>query len=299
MNQEVFEQQFLAIFPDLAHLERDEKIKHLREYYAEQQQTMELKMIEYKKTVQENYVPLHKQLYDFGETFTETYFVPSFVEAIKAGTPTALSSILYKQSEGIYTFNMLTPQYCKELLEEVDHFEKWALSHDMEVHRPNSMNNYGAILDNFGFEQVLQDWMKKLVQPFAVMLYPEFGAQSLDEHHGFVVEYKLGKDIDLGFHVDDSEITLNVCLGKIFEGGTLYFKGVRCPVHQSTATRSKAEEFVLTHKLGTAVLHVGKHRHGANPILDGERFNLILWCRSTSYRKTNARDVHHWWCGWR
>lgn len=49
--------------------------------------------------------------------------------------------------------------------------------------------------------------MKEYVQPFATILYPSVvGGAELDEHHGFVVEYELGKDINLGFHVDDSEV---------------------------------------------------------------------------------------------
>jgi hypothetical protein len=31
-------------------------------------------------------------------------------------------------------------------------------------------------------------------------------------HHGFVVSYEMGKDVSLGFHVDDAEVTLNLCL---------------------------------------------------------------------------------------
>ena len=66
-----------------------------------------------------------------------------------------------------------------------------------------------------------------------------------------MVEYQLGKDTSLGFHVDDSEVmprqlsylftvqlcpclffilnkvTLNVCLGDVFTGGQLFFRGVR------------------------------------------------------------------------
>jgi hypothetical protein len=32
------------------------------------------------------------------------------------------------------------------------------------------------------------------------------------------VQYKLREDKKLDFHYDDSEVTLNVCLGKEFEG---------------------------------------------------------------------------------
>ena len=48
--------------------------------------------------------------------------------------------------------------------------------------------------------------MKKYIQPYASFLYPVLG-QLLDSHHGFVVEYQVGKDINLAFHVDDSEVS--------------------------------------------------------------------------------------------
>jgi hypothetical protein len=40
-----------------------------------------------------------------------------------------------------------------------------------------------------------------------------------------------------GFHVDDSEVTLNVCLGKQFSGGELYFRGIRCENHVNSETQ--------------------------------------------------------------
>lgn len=40
-----------------------------------------------------------------------------------------------------------------------------------------------------------------------------------------------------GFHVDDSEVTLNVCLGKQFSGGELFFRGVRCEKHVNTESQ--------------------------------------------------------------
>ena len=37
-----------------------------------------------------------------------------------------------------------------------------------------------------------------------------------------------------GMHVDDSEITLNVCLSKQFTGGDMYFVGRRCENHANS-----------------------------------------------------------------
>ena len=87
----------------------------------------------------------------------------------------------------------------------------------------------------------------------------------------------------LDFHIDDADVTLNVCLGKQFEGGNLYFGGVRCAYHQSSAPR-KEEEFIFEHKRGQGIFHLSKHLHLAQHIKSGTRHNLIMWCRSSSFR---------------
>lgn len=42
--------------------------------------------------------------------------------------------------------------------------------------------------------------------------------------------------------MDDSEITVNICLGINFEGGESYFRGIRCEKHVDTDTLSEVYE---------------------------------------------------------
>lgn len=49
----------------------------------------------------------------------------------------------------------------------------------------------------------------------------------------------LSNFVFVGFHVDDSEVTLNVCLGKQFSGGELFFRGTRCDKHVNTGSQSE------------------------------------------------------------
>lgn len=42
--------------------------------------------------------------------------------------------------------------------------------------------------------------------------------------------------------MDDSEITVNVCLGEHFEGGESYFRGIRCVKHVNTDTLQEVYE---------------------------------------------------------
>lgn len=81
-------------------------------------------------------------------------------------------------------------------------------------------------MDEFGFWDLLDELMRKYMTPMSSVLFPEWGGGSLDGHHGFAVQYKIGEDEDLDYHMDSSEITLNACLGKNFTGGSVFFQVV-------------------------------------------------------------------------
>ncbi|RZC70828.1 hypothetical protein C5167_034005 [Papaver somniferum] len=133
--------------------------------------------------------------------------------------------------------------------------------------------------------------------PYPKCSFHEVGGSTLDSHHGFVVEYGRDRDVDLGFHVDDCEVTLNVCLGRQFSGGDLYFRGIRCDKHVNTEYQPE-ESFDYSHVIGQAVLHSGRHRYGARATRSGHRINLLLWCRSSAFRelKKYQKDFSAW-CG--
>ena len=52
----------------------------------------------------------------------ESFFVPSFLRAIKENTEASFRSIMAEPCKGVYTFEMLQPQFCKKLMSEVSHF---------------------------------------------------------------------------------------------------------------------------------------------------------------------------------
>ncbi|KAG2700816.1 hypothetical protein I3843_06G014500 [Carya illinoinensis] len=249
---------------------------------------------EYKKMIMLNYPPLHKELYTMDAA---KFFVPSFLKAINDNTEESFRSIMTESSPGVYTFEMLQPHFCELLLSEVDNFERWVHETKFRIMRPNTMNNYGAVLDDFGLETMLDKLMEDFICPISGVFFPEVGGSTLDSHHGFVVEYGMDRDVELGFHVDDSEVTLNVCLGEQFGGGDLFFRGVRCDKHVHSGTQSE-EIFDYSHVPGRAVLHRGRHRHGARATTSGQRVNLLLWCRSSVFRELKKyKKEFSSWCG--
>ncbi|XP_030476410.1 2-oxoglutarate and iron-dependent oxygenase domain-containing protein CP2-like isoform X2 [Syzygium oleosum] len=284
--------------PTLLSLSRDAKVDYMRDillrYSPEGERTRVLRHREYRQKILANYKPLHRELYTM---HAASFFVPSFLRALKENTEESFRSIITEPSPGIYVFEMLQSRARAMLLSEVENFERWVHDTNFRIMRPNTMNKYGVVLDDFGLENMLARMMDEFVRPIARVFYPEVGGATLDSHHGFVVEYGMDRDVELGFHVDDSEVTLNVCLGEQFLGGELFFRGVRCDKHVNSETQPE-ESFDYDHLPGHAVLHRGRHRHGARATTSGHRANLIMWCRSSVFRELRKYQTDFSsWCG--
>ena len=100
----------------------------------------------------------------------------------------------------------------------------------------------------------------------------------MDSQRAFVVHYSEDGDRELNDHFDNAEITLNVALSDQHEDGELVFNGLNSdPVDPS-------KMFGYEHVMGRGVLHRGRHVHSALPIRSGERWNLIIWMRSSVQR---------------
>ena len=105
---------------------------------------------------------------------------------------------------------ILPVEFCVQLLEEITNFEIWCYNNKLFIDRPNSMNKFGAILDQFGFQTVFNE-LTEFLRPLFILLFGEDNG-NVESHHGFAVEYELGKDVNLGFHVDDAQVCLIIII---------------------------------------------------------------------------------------
>lgn len=194
---------------------------------------------------------------------------------------------------GVLLLPVLTPAACERLLAEVS-LRREALS----VRRPpSSMHDHGVMTNRIGMDGLVDQLRRQLSAEIAAH-FPQQGGGDIDHHHSYLVEYGRELDEDLGFHVDDSEVTLNLCLGEDFSGAELLLLGARCDVHRQTPV-SEAEVIEIEHQPGQAVLHAGRQRHRVDPIRRGVRRNLIAWLRSSTYREAQAELAPSCrpWCG--
>eukprot|EP00927_Polykrikos_kofoidii_P027614 TRINITY_DN24226_c0_g1_i1.p1 TRINITY_DN24226_c0_g1~~TRINITY_DN24226_c0_g1_i1.p1 ORF type:complete len:500 (+),score=52.44 TRINITY_DN24226_c0_g1_i1:55-1554(+) len=182
----------------------------------------------------------------------------------------------------VYSFEVFTTAFCDMLMEEINNF----YSTKLPARRPNSMNNYGIILNEIGLAPLMFAIQDEIIQPLAAVLFPTEGSE-LEGHHAFTIRYKGGEDTHLDVHTDDSDVTFNVNIFDDYAGCPLVFCGLSgAPDHRRFRT-------AYQHKLGYAVMHSGRHRHGAEDIEIGERMNLVIWSYSYNFRSSAASKKKH------
>uniref|UniRef100_A0A6J0UJU5 2-oxoglutarate and iron-dependent oxygenase domain-containing protein 2 isoform X1 n=2 Tax=Pogona vitticeps TaxID=103695 RepID=A0A6J0UJU5_9SAUR len=244
---------------------------------VQRRKELERQSRERKAIISQNYKPKHPQVY----TLQESFLAPEFLKIVKYCTSSGaclqglLSHVEVISDKRIYRLPVFAKEFCQAFIEELENFEQ----SEMPKGRPNSMNNYGVLLNELGMDEgFITPLREKYLQPLAAWLYPDCGGGCLDSHKAFVVKYALQEDLDLSSHYDNAEVTLNVSLGKEFTEGNLYFAEFR----QDAKAVPKYIE--VEHMPLYGLLHRGGQMHGALPIASGERWNLIIWMRASAIR---------------
>lgn len=193
----------------------------------------------------------------------------------------------------VFRGQLVTPEGCARFLDELDRRRAEA-----PAGAPNSMHEHGVMLAPLGLDGAVGELLAG-VPDLTSLLAGQFGAvggATIDGWHAYLVEYASGLDEELGFHVDDSEVTLNLCLGDSFSGAELVMMGRRCDLHRQTPV-GPSELMEIDHEPGTVIVHAGRHRHRVDPILRGRRRNLIAWLRSSTHRSEEPDGTCPPWCG--
>lgn len=250
----------------------------LRDGSALAGQRMENRNLERLQTISA-YLPLRLHHCLFEGVLQTDWFDSAFSAVAQAGT--GWRRLMREEAPNVFSFPLFTADFCKMFVEEVEAFN----SSNLPSTPPNSMNKYGVIVNEIGMEPMLDRLQREVLQPISSELFPGIGSH-FDQHHSFVVQYKMGADTGLDLHTDNCDVTFNVCLGKEFQGAGLQFCGDQCAPDHRRAT------LLYQHVKGRCVVHLGYRRHGADDILEGERLNLIVWNRNSEYRRTKDHEGH-------
>ena len=232
------------------------------------------------------YRPHRKYPSLFGDIFQEEWLhsdmiklVNAFENAPSIANPVEICPLLSQETEQVYSFNCLSETFITMFNEEIQNFYDMSEEHKIPVRRPNSMNQYGVVVNEIGMRPVITSFQQTYLWPLAKRLFPREGAK-FGNHHSFIVRYRADEDLGLDMHVDDSDVTFNVCLGHDFTGATLSFCGnLGQPNHRKHV-------HTYHHQIGRAVIHLGSRRHGADDIASGTRANLIVWNHNHEWRES-------------
>jgi hypothetical protein len=239
-----------------------------------------------KAAVCQLYTPLRQDVYQL----QSSCFDPSFVQLVEEAKSCSRKAQLIENTaikelaRDIYVLPMLTTQFCTSLLEELAHFGATCSGIKGQ---PNSMNKHGVLLDEMGMtDSFTNPLIAQFLLPLTAILFPDDGGGALDNHRCFSVQYAIGEDVALSTHYDNAEVTLNVGLGGSYSGGGLEFTGDK---YGAPGSR-RSPPVVHEHQVGLAVLHRGAEMHCARAIEGdiGTRTNLIVWMRSTQWRRHNG-----------
>lgn len=216
---------------------------------------------------------------------TNKTVIPSVKDVVSGQTPVEvdpgrLESLLDEELYDVYSFRLLSDEFCDTLREFVQ--ELAALSETTAG--ADGTTQFGRRpfnLDMIGLGWVSDLLFHLVMRPIARQLFLESEdlKQDLDWRNGYIAGYSAkpgaGKPRErLVTHTDDSEVTLNICLGDIFEGGLLEFRGLRgTPEEGQMLGEFQPQQ-------GLALIHAGRHFHDVTQVTSGDRFAYIIWARS-------------------
>ena len=166
--------------------------------------------------------------------------------------------ILDDWGNNILEFPLFTPEFCSEVIELANTLE-WTTD------RHNYYPTTDMLIDKLGMKELYNRVINDFVYPVAVW-YWELGGEWTRNYHkdeSFIAKYTPDKQAHLSVHHDRDPLTCLVKLNDDFTGGGTYF-----PQYKT---------LVQPKQVGHAIIHPGHltHRHGARPVLTGERYVLV------------------------
>ena len=202
----------------------------------------------------DGYKPLHPQLFNLDfkndEAWVKKYINPQLVQR-------EFDLICDEPIDNVYSFPLFTPLFCKEIIEEAEHFGEWT------NYRGKEEAPIDIKLSSFGFDEVYSYALKTYLYPLIMHKYQLHGEgwKNLSSQN-FIVRYLAENQGHLGLHNDGSYLSLIVTLNTEYEGGGTYFP--------------KFKKLVKAGQAGHASVHPGLvgYLHGARPVTKGKRFIL-------------------------
>lgn len=199
-------------------------------------------------------------------------------------------SCITEEAPQIYSFPLFTPEFCGQLIEQVEAAGVWLnepslqtypplqflRSAEEDAHRLNrplrrrprriraskEPDQCGPLCEVEGLDQPIKEVASKHIAPLIKKLWPEFDLQIYD--HPYLLKYSAQTSRGMELHVDEEPLALICYLNDGYEGG-----GTTFPRYDYSTGKKP---------VGTALMYPGlrSHRHAGLPITSGVRYLFLM-----------------------
>lgn len=169
----------------------------------------------------------------------------------------------------VYWFPVVTPIFCKHLIDEMENFGKWSDGTNKDPRLAGGYENVPTRdihMNQVGFEQHWLYFLREYIRPVQEKVFIGYFHDPPKAIMNFVVRYHPEEQPSLRPHHDSSTYTINIALNRPhidYEGGGCRFIRYNC-----SATELK---------LGWSLMHPGRltHYHEGLPVTRGTRYIMI------------------------
>mmetsp|Transcript_16147 Transcript_16147/g.33737 ORF Transcript_16147/g.33737 Transcript_16147/m.33737 type:complete len:484 (-) Transcript_16147:223-1674(-) len=203
--------------------------------------------------------------------------------------PSLLEDLMEQEMFDVYSFPLFSNKFCaiiRKTLRELYSLGGTAEFNHLELgRRPIDLDSIGlGWITDLIFQMFLQPISRHLFANTEKLSNSEDeSGPLLDWRQGYVAGYSVNPTSTKGVtrhrlvpHADDSEITVNCCIGeKNFQGGNVEFYGLR-----GTPEEGQLNGVVTRPDVGRALIHSGRHLHAVSDVTSGDRYALVVWSRS-------------------
>jgi len=190
--------------------------------------------------------PIHPENFHFNKEFLDLE-LKKYLDSMEH-----LELIAKKEFEDVYSFPLLKPSFCEKLVEEIESY--------LETTGDSGIALRASL---FGFDGFVKAMINDIA-PIIRTLFPKLKETKFDVYPKLMT-YKLGANENWPIHTDGDIATINICLGKKFEGSEL------------RVFDEDRENFVdYKHQVGRMIVNLGDNQHAVLPLKSGERYSLIV-----------------------
>lgn len=169
----------------------------------------------------------------------------------------------------VYDYALLSPRFCAELIEEMEHFGEWSDGSNSDRRLAGGYENVPTRdihMNQVGFERQWLYFINEYVRPMQEKVFAGYFKNPIESHMMFVVRYKPEEQASLRPHHDASTYSIDIALNQRdvdFEGGGVRYLRYNCTV--------PADE------VGHTMMFPGRltHLHEGLPTTKGTRYILV------------------------